>query len=174
MKPKAIAGLMIAASLSLAPDSPAAGKGHAQKHKKHGVTTEKKASQAQTSCPVMGGKINPKLYVDANGKRIYVCCKGCIAAVKKAPAKYIRQLEDQGVTVAKLQTTCPVMGGKINPKLYVDADGKRIYVCCRGCIAAIRKDPAKYISKLEGDGVVLEDVPATAEHRPEDQKEGHH
>ncbi|HUT37359.1 MAG TPA: hypothetical protein VNE39_28005, partial [Planctomycetota bacterium] len=28
------------------------------------------------------------------------------------------------------QTTCPVMGGKIDRKLFVDYEGKRIYVCC--------------------------------------------
>jgi YHS domain-containing protein len=115
----------------------------------------------QTTCPVMGGKINRKLYADVDGKRIYVCCRGCIAAIKKDPAKYIKKLEDQGVTIAKLQTTCPVMGGKINKKLYADVDGKRIYVCCGGCIAAIKKDPAEYIKKLEDQGVVLEDAPTT-------------
>ena len=117
-----------------------------------------KKGEKQTTCPVMGGKVNPKLYVDTNGRRIYVCCKGCIAAVKKAPAKYIKKLEDQGVSVARLQATCPVMGGKINRKLYADVDGKRIYVCCQGCIAAIKKHPDKYVSKLAKQGVVLDRV----------------
>jgi len=55
----------------------------------------------QTECPVMGGKINKSLYADVNGKRIYVCCKGCIAKVKAAPAKYIKQLEGKGVELDK-------------------------------------------------------------------------
>jgi len=59
------------------------------------------------------------------------------------------------------QKYCPVMSGnKINPDIYVDADGKRIYVCCPDCIATIKADPAKYISQLEADGVILEDAPA--------------
>ena len=141
MATKVIATLMIVAGLSLAPNLQAAEKA------------------AQTKCPVMGGKINAELYVDVEGKRIYVCCKGCIAPIKKDPATYIKKLEDAGVTLASLQTTCPVMGGKINPKLYADVEGKRIYVCCKGCIAPIKKDPATYIKKLEEQGVVLADVP---------------
>jgi len=112
--------------------------------------------KVQTTCPAMGGKINKALYVDYKGKRIYLCCKGCIAPVTKDPAKYIEKLESEGVTVAKLQTTCPVMGGKINKKQYADVEGKRIYVCCPGCIAKIKADPETYIKKLEDDGVTLD------------------
>jgi hypothetical protein len=55
------------------------------------------------------------------------------------------------------------MGGKIDKALFVDHAGKRIYVCCRGCIRAVRADPEKYIAKLESEGVVLEAVPAGEE-----------
>lgn len=65
-------------------------------------------------------------------------------------------------TDRKVQTTCPVMGGAINRNTYVDHDGKRIYVCCRGCIEAIKKDPAKYIKVLEDQGVVLDKAGETA------------
>jgi YHS domain-containing protein len=54
------------------------------------------------------------------------------------------------------QTICPVMGSKINKKLYVDYKGQRIYVCCRACIAPLRKDPEKYIKLLEAKGQAVE------------------
>jgi len=57
------------------------------------------------------------------------------------------------------QTTCPVMGGAVNPKLYVDAEGYRIYVCCSGCISAVKADPAKYIEQMKAAGVELEKTP---------------
>ena len=58
------------------------------------------------------------------------------------------------------QTTCPVMeGNAINPKLYVDADGYRIYVCCGGCVREVKADPAKYIAKMKAEGVELEKAP---------------
>lgn len=62
------------------------------------------------------------------------------------------------------QTTCPVMRGeKINPDLYVDAKGRRIYACCPGCIVQIKAAPEKYISQMEAEGIVLEKVPASKE-----------
>jgi len=63
-------------------------------------------------------------------------------------------------TAKKAQTTCPVMGGTVNTNIYVDADGKRIYFCCKGCPDEFKKDPAKYIGKLEKEGVTLEKAPA--------------
>ncbi|MEN8140713.1 MAG: hypothetical protein ABFR97_05750 [Thermodesulfobacteriota bacterium] len=62
--------------------------------------------------------------------------------------------------VAEPQKSCPVMGGEINRDLYVDVEGKRIYVCCDYCIGEIKKDPAKYIKKLEDAGQELEAAPA--------------
>ena len=61
---------------------------------------------------------------------------------------------------AKRQTVCPVMGGKINKKVYLDHGGKRIYFCCPGCIAKVKEDPGKYITKLEAEGIVLDKTPA--------------
>ena len=45
------------------------------------------------------------------------------------------------------QTKCPVMGGKINEKVFTDHDGKRIYFCCAGCDAKFQKDPENYLKK---------------------------
>jgi YHS domain-containing protein len=56
------------------------------------------------------------------------------------------------------QKKCPVMGGTINKDVYADYEGKRVYFCCESCISTFKKDPAKYVKKLEGEGVVLETV----------------
>ena len=61
-----------------------------------------------------------------------------------------------------LQTVCPVMGGKINKDLYVDYEGKRIYVCCQACIGPLKKDPAKCVEAMEKAGVALKFTPGTA------------
>lgn len=119
--------------------------------------------KAQTLCPVTNEEINRSLFVEHNGKRIYLCCKDCIAVVNKDPAKYIKKLEDGGVVLEKVQTTCPVEGGKINKKMFADHDGKRVYFCCGGCDSAFKKDPAKYLKKLEDAGVTPEPVPVAAD-----------
>lgn len=63
------------------------------------------------------------------------------------------------------QTTCPVMKGeKINPQMYVDVQGKRIYVCCPGCITKIKAEPDKYIQQMEAEGIVLDKTPKQDDH----------
>ena len=57
------------------------------------------------------------------------------------------------------QMNCPVMGGKINKEMYADYQGKRVYFCCSGCVEAFKKDPEKYMEKMEKQGVVLENAP---------------
>jgi len=70
--------------------------------------------------------------------------------------------ESHPVGEGMVQTTCPVMGGKINRAIYADHDGKRVYFCCQACVAEFEKDPEKYIRKLEDEGVVLEPAPGGA------------
>ena len=54
-----------------------------------------------------------------------------------------RALAEDEKPEPKSQVTCPVMGGKINKELFVDHDGKRVYLCCPGCQIAIEKEPTK-------------------------------
>ena len=63
----------------------------------------------------------------------------------------------------KPQTMCPVMAGKVDKNLYADHEGKRVYFCCAGCVDEFKKNPAKYIKKLEGAGVTLAKAPAKGE-----------
>jgi len=64
-----------------------------------------------------------------------------------------------GIALAESQTKCPVMSGKIDEKFFVDYKGKRIYFCCSGCIEEFKKDPEKYLKKMEAEGVTPEKTP---------------
>jgi YHS domain-containing protein len=76
----------------------------AEKSKDDSMKTATTAKQLkpQTTCPVMGEPIDKNLYVDYNGKRIYVCCANCIDKVKKNPEKYIKKLEKMGQSVESI------------------------------------------------------------------------
>jgi hypothetical protein len=65
----------------------------------------------------------------------------------------------EGKEQSGAQSLCPVMNLKINKDLYVDVEGKRIYVCCAHCIDKIKSDPAEYIDKMTQQGVTLEKTP---------------
>jgi len=60
---------------------------------------------------------------------------------------------------ANSQTTCPILGGKINKAIFADYQGKRVYFCCAGCPAEFNKDPAKYVKALEDKGIVPDKTP---------------
>ncbi len=62
----------------------------------------------QTVCPVLGGKINQQVYVDYQGQRVYFCCPGCDKEFQKDPEKYMKKLQEQGVTLQP----CPVQEEK--------------------------------------------------------------
>jgi hypothetical protein len=78
------------------------------------------------------------------------CAKTCSAG-KKAQA--------DKVEVIKEQTICPVMGKEIDKKLYADVKGKRVYVCCQGCIEAVKADPDKYLAAIAAKGETVAETP---------------
>ena len=64
------------------------------------------------------------------------------------------------LAAAAPQTTCPVLGGKINQEVYTDYQGQRVYFCCAGCVDVFKKDPEKYLKEMKEQGVTPEKTPA--------------
>ncbi|MFN3648576.1 MAG: hypothetical protein ACK47B_03260 [Armatimonadota bacterium] len=57
----------------------------------------KPAPKAALSCPVMKAPIPDKAdagFATVNNEPVYVCCPGCIGAIKKEPAKYLKKVKD--------------------------------------------------------------------------------
>ena len=48
----------------------------------------------------------------------------------------------------KPQTHCPVMGGEIDKSIFVEKDGKRIYMCCEHCREELTKNFEENVKKL--------------------------
>jgi YHS domain-containing protein len=48
-------------------------------------------------------------------------------------------------------TKCIVMPEDDAGEMTVEHDGKLYHVCCKSCIKAFKKDPAKYVQALEAD-----------------------
>jgi YHS domain-containing protein len=92
---------------------------------------------------------------------------GLIFLVPAVPSALGDDANSSTPAVTKPQTTCPVMGGAINKKIYRDYQGKRVYFCCGGCVAAFAKDPEKYMKKLQEAGVTLEEAPSVSDKKAE-------
>ncbi|MDH3889630.1 MAG: hypothetical protein OEV49_00985 [candidate division Zixibacteria bacterium] len=104
----------------------------------------------QTHCPVMGGKIDSTVYTDIQGQRVYHCCAGCGSPLKKDPDKYFKKAAAEGVLFENIQTKCPVSGEELKKgKAYTDYEGRRVYLCCEGCIPMFEKDPKKFLAALD-------------------------
>ena len=97
--------------------------------KEQPLNTQKTEIKAQATCPVMGGAIDKKQFADHDGKRVCFCCPGCIVPFKKDPAKYIKKLEDSGVTLDKT----PVKKDKKDNKVSKETTNPNNKGGCGGC-----------------------------------------
>lgn len=117
----------------------------------------------QKVCPVSGqplGGMGKPIPVTVGDQMVYVCCAGCIDAVKENPAKYFPAKQVK-LTVTKataadadaiaLQKVCPVMDeplGGMGTPLKVSGLRRDVYICCKGCLKFLEKDPEKYLALL--------------------------
>lgn len=111
-----------------------------------------KLERIQVTCPVTGNPIDGKTFIMSAGQGVHFCCDKCPAKYERDPAKYQVKL----AASYTYQTRCPVSGGKIDPKAFVDLAGQRVYLCCPGCAEKLTQDPAKYAPKLEAQGIRLD------------------
>lgn len=116
--------------------------------------TETEALKSQISCPLTGGVINKEAYADYIGQRIYFCCMGCEPRFWKNPEKSLQKMKENGEMAetpdpVKVQPKCPVEGEDIDPAIYIDHNGKRIFFCCEKCRKKFTKNPEKIVKKME-------------------------
>ncbi len=91
-----------------------------------------------------------------------------VGSLAKKPVREIESptTKRKDAAVSTRQLLCPLMGEEIDKKYYVDHDGKRIYVCCAGCVKTMKKKPEQFIRRLESKGIELESVSRTGLTRP--------
>ena len=99
-------------------------------------TTQSKTTETETTGTDMPGMAHQA--TDAAGQMA-----NDMASTMKTAAK---ETADQAAVVQK---TCPVMeGNPIDPNIFVEYKGKKVYFCCNQCKAAFAADPEKYVAKL--------------------------
>jgi hypothetical protein len=124
------------------------------------------------TCPVSGeklGSMGDPIVLQGNGSEVKLCCKGCIKKFKADTDKYMKVVS-KGIAAQQLpyypMDTCLVSGESLTEDgkdVAVDVViGNRLFrVCCKSCIKKLKKDPGKYLVKL--DAAVIK---AQASHYP--------
>lgn len=62
----------------------------------------------------------------------------------------LSQLSPEDRELAEKQKVCPVSGeplGSMGKPMKVTVEGKDIFVCCEGCVDAVKENPDKYLKK---------------------------
>ena len=61
----------------------------------------------------------------------------------------MQNMPTETVTADNGQSVCPVMeGNPIDPNIFVEYQGKKVYFCCEDCKAKFQAEPEKYIAQL--------------------------
>jgi Cu(I)/Ag(I) efflux system membrane fusion protein len=73
------------------------------------------------------------------------------ATKKKSTTSKLSASDQQ---LVKQQKTCPVTGAPLDSMggpVAVNVEGRRVFICCKACEAPLKKDPRKYLAKLQND-----------------------
>jgi len=111
-------------------------------------------------CPVMNVKIDSKgspVVKQIEGRTVKVCCARCAGAFEKDPEKFHKKLDAMIVAKTKAKyplKTCVVgdeeLGSMCAPIEYVHRPANRLVrFCCEGCVETFKKEPEKYLAKLD-------------------------
>jgi YHS domain-containing protein len=75
------------------------------------------------------------------------------AAVAPAEdASGLKELDETDRKLAEKQKYCPKTGellGSMGKPYKITLNGRTFFLCCEGCEAEVRKDPDKYLKKLD-------------------------
>ena len=80
------------------------------------------------------------------------CRKGGCRVLSPAGSVPPRRTETASASHGKVQQMCPVTGeplGSMGDPIPVTVQGRTIQVCCNGCVAAVKKNPEKYLKIID-------------------------
>ena len=115
---------------------------------------------AQLKCPItntnvavlMDGRFRPAVgFIAIEGFRFAVSRRNDAAEKAKEadPKDIFAALAKNGDAAVPVSPVCPVMGYKVKQDLYTQKDGRRIFVCCKGCIARVERRWDTMLAKVK-------------------------
>tara|TARA_B100000963_G_scaffold143066_1_gene124565 strand:- start:280 stop:792 length:513 start_codon:yes stop_codon:yes gene_type:complete len=124
-------------------------------------------------CPIMvEDEIDEEEVVVFEGKKVFLCCGGCVKKWNKSPKYYIKAMADmlpqfKGMenqlrldeVELMAQKFCPVYQDRVvtpeSPS--VELNGKKVFLYSTGAVKRWNRDPEKYIRKAVQLGILPQD-----------------
>lgn len=136
----------------------------------------------QKVCPVTGnplGSHGTPIKLLVGGQPLYLCCRGCIEDVRKAPERYAKYLptssrereeaappkRPQSLALSVAQATpsdlpaiqrqevCPVLGSRLGAHgtpIKITRGDQSLFVCCSACVRRVQENPDSYFAQSPG------------------------
>lgn len=106
---------------------------------------------AQTVCPITGRQlrsVQSPVRVAVDGFQFAVADADSREKALADPAAAFAALAKNGEAAEPVSQACPVMGNRVNKNIYIQKDGRRVYICCKGCTKRVENNWAKTLDKL--------------------------
>ena len=122
----------------------------------------------QTTCPVKSGAINKNISAEQKGKKVYFCSEECSREFQKNPDKYMKEMEDKGITLENTcpyQKNCPKMSGENKKNCPMKDQKNKANPACAGMSPEeCKKNQPKCCPKTNAQGMKkLEELGESAE-----------
>ena len=88
----------------------------------------------------------PAVEVDAEAETVSEAAEKAEEKVPDPAEEMAKAMEM--ISKMSVQTKCPIMGNAINKDIFVTYKDKKVYFCCKPCVAKFEADPESYVSKL--------------------------
>ncbi len=131
----------------------------AAQHADHADKEE--APEAQypvASCVVSGqdlGSMGEPYAHEIEGRKVYLCCAGCVNRLEREPEKYLEKYDELVVEHQKASyplDTCVVSGQALDamggPMDIVHGD-RLVRLCCAGCRSAFEENAERMLKKID-------------------------
>lgn len=131
--------------------------------------SDRAAIAAQKVCPVMGGPLGgmgTPVKVLVGDHPVYLCCAGCLPKIQRNPETYmpaaavavaapdnrlvVSTSTSADQTAIAKQRLCAVAGsrlGGMGTPVKVTRNGQALFLCCKGCVGKVEKNPDQYFAK---------------------------
>lgn len=92
---------------------------------------------AELNCLFQDQKdVNPDMFAEYNGHRVYFCCPECKADFEKDPSAHTAEANHQLAESGQVkQVACPFSGGDVAENQSSEIDGVTVKFCCKNCKA---------------------------------------